>query len=76
MGTDFFAQGIGNFFLYKVAEGEGGYNYYGRLHRTGRVLIVREKTDGTEVKYADGGFGFDASCAGRTGLNYKSITEL
>jgi hypothetical protein len=69
-------QGIGKFYVTKASLAEGGYNYYGYIHPTGYCIIMREKTDSTEIFYADGGYDFNTSWAGRTGLTYKRIDLL
>mgnify|MGYP000731021903 CR=1 FL=1 len=76
MATKFFAQGVGSFYIYKIAMAESGFNYYGRVHPTGRVLMVREAEDGSELLYADGGFDFDTSWTNRDSLDYKRIDLL
>ena len=46
------------------------YNYYRYLHPSGRNIIMREKTDGTEYRYASGSF------TNRTNLEYKKYSAL
>jgi len=74
--TDFFAQGIGAFYFHKQALTESGFNYYGRIHRLGRVLIMRENISTGNIDYADGGFNFDDNWADRANLDYKAINKL
>ena len=74
--TDYFAQGIGSFYFHKQSLAEGGYNYYGRIHRSGRVLVMRQEVSSENALYADGGWDFDTAWTGRTSLTYKQINLL
>ena len=58
--------------LVKIAESEGGYNYY-LYSRWGRTewLIMREKTDSTEYLYAIGKGSADNAWTARASKNYK-----
>lgn len=53
-----------------ISESEGGYNYYGRIRTNGEWVILREKTDGTEIRYAIGGSSYSTNWTNRTSLNY------
>jgi len=72
MGTDFLGNGIDGFVVTEVSDLEDGYYYYGYIHRSGKVLIMRENQTGTEYRYADGGHNpFDEVWALRDTLDYK-----
>lgn len=53
-----------------IAESEGGYNYYGFSNKKGEWVIMREKTDGTEYRYAIAGTGYTTAWTGRASLSY------
>lgn len=83
MGTDFLGNSLNNFRVHKQAHTEAGeetgetYSYYGYIHRSGKIIIMRAKTDESEYKYADGGFNdFDSVWAIRQTLTYKFWNEL
>ena len=67
---------ISNFMIHAVALDEGGYNYYLYVHPIGGdALIMREKTDGTEYRYAGGGLRTD-NWATRAALGYVTYDQL
>ena len=73
---------ISNFMIHAVALGESGeesgetYNYYLYIHPIGGdALILREKTDGTEYRYAGGGIRTDM-WADRATLGYVTYDQL
>ncbi len=83
MGTDFLGNSLNNFRIQKTALSEAGeetgtvYNYYGYIHRNGKIIIMRGKNDETEYKYADGAFGdFDSVWTLRQSLTYVYWNEL
>ena len=53
MGTKWGDTPLSDFQIAKIAENEDGYNYYLYIHARGFKVIMREKTDGTEYKYAE-----------------------
>jgi len=63
--------------LIKIAEAEGGYNYY-LFSRWGREewLLMREKTDGTEYLYAIGKGSADNAWTARASKTYKKPTDF
>lgn len=73
MSTNYFKAGISAFNLAKVANAEGGYNYYIRVHGSGAVLVVRSNVAETEFKYADGNYDADWAYTNRATLDYKDI---
>ena len=76
MATDFLASGIGNFYLHKQEENEGGYSYYVYLHRLGKVIVRRISSDEGTIDYADGGYNLASAFSNRASLDYKEITKL
>lgn len=76
MGTNWKKAPLSNYSVARVAEGESGYNYYAYIHPKGQVIILRENTDGTEYKYADGGFDLTTAWTGRAGLTYVDLCYL
>ena len=73
---DFFVQGIGNFYYHKQELAAGGYNYYGYIHRTGRVLMLREEISSDNILYANGGITFDTAWTNRVTLTYTNINFI
>lgn len=62
-----------------IAENESGYNYYGFMSSgdNSRYVILREKTDGTEYRYAFGiGTSYATDWVSRDGLNFITPNEL
>lgn len=51
--------------------GTGGYNYYGFMSVKGVWVIVREKTDLTEYRYAVGNSSFDSNWTSRSSQIYE-----
>ena len=74
--TDYLGNGIGSLYYHKKSLAEGGYNYYSYIHRSGKVLIMREEIATGDAEYADGEFNFSTAWTGRAGLDYKNIDEL
>jgi hypothetical protein len=81
MATKFLDSDFSNFVLHKIAESETGevsgitYNYYLYIHPRGQAIIMREESDGSEYRYADGGRG-DSRWADRQTLEYKDYDNL
>lgn len=59
-----------------VAENEAGYNYYGFTKAGGAWRILREKTDGSEYRFAVGAGDYSAAFVNRVNLNYKLSNAL
>lgn len=76
MPTNWKKAPLSEYDIHKVAEGESGYNYYSYIHPYGQVIIMREKIDGTEILYADGGFDVSVAWATRDTLDYKPRSEI
>lgn len=55
---------------------EGGYNYYVYISITNSWLIMREKTDETEYRFAMGGSGASTARTNRASLTYKQPDEF
>lgn len=72
---------LDDFVIHKMAEGESGeetgvtYNYYLYIHPTGQSLIMREKSDYTEYKYANSGLG-ESQWNNRISLTYTNYDQL
>jgi len=81
MGTKFRDSDISEFMIHNIAENESGeesgtlYNYYLYIHPRGQAIIMREKSDETEYRYANAGRG-DNKWANRTSLTYITYDEL
>ena len=67
---------ISEYMVSKCAYDEGGYNYYLYVHPLGQVVVLREKIDQTEYKYADGGQSKSLSWTNRATLVYKYYDEI
>jgi hypothetical protein len=76
MATNWKDAPIGQYMVSRCAYNEGGYNYYLYVHPLGQVVILREKTDQTEYKYADGGRDKSGSWNDRDVLDYKYYDEI
>lgn len=75
MSTNFFDRPLSEFVIHASALAEGGYNYYLYIHPRGQGLVMREKTDSTEYKYANAGIN-GVNWAGRAGLSYVNYNSL
>lgn len=53
MATKYGDSPLSDFQIAKVATAEVGYNYYLYIHALGYKIVMREKVDGTEYKYAE-----------------------
>lgn len=74
--TNFFGQ-PDNFGIYKQILAEGGYNYYIKIHVTGRILIQRVTVAGNDFAYADGGYNVATAETDYATLEYKnSVAQL
>lgn len=60
----------------EIRENETGYNYYGFTRADGSWKILREKTDGTEYRYAIGKEDFSTNFGNRGSLTYKMSNNL
>lgn len=54
-----------------IAEAVDGYNYYGFLRHNGNWAIMREKTDGTEYRFAIGADSYTTAWTNKATQNYK-----
>ena len=59
-----------------VREDEGGFNYFGFTKANGSWKILREKTDGTEYRFAVGSVNYETNFANRVSLTYKLSNAL
>ena len=75
MGTLWGDTPLSEFQISKVAEAEGGYNYFLYIHARGYSVIMREKADETEYLYADGGFS-GKNWSSRDSLEYTTYDKL
>ena len=74
--TNFFGQ-ADKFAIYKPILADGGYNYYIKIHVTGRILIMRETVAGDSYVYADGGYNVATAETDYATLEYKnSLAQL
>ena len=76
MGTDFKKAPLSQYDVHKVAEGVGGYNYYGFVHSTGQVIIMRETIATGDILYADGRFSLTNAWTAKATLAYKVKSKI
>ena len=83
MATKWLDAPLYEYMIHNIAEGEAGeetgetYNYYLYIHPVGQALIMREKTDGTEFRYVNGGFNAgETNWSSRTTLSYINYDAL
>lgn len=67
---------LSGFDITEVRENEAGYNYYGFSKADGCWKVLREKTDGTEYRFAVGASDFEIAFAARATLTYKAANHL
>ena len=67
---------LSGFDITEVRENEAGYNYYGFSKADGSWKVLREKTDGTEYRFAVGNKDFETAFASRATLTYKAANHL
>jgi hypothetical protein len=67
---------LSGFDIIEVRENEAGYNYYGYSKSDGSWKILREKTDGTEYRFAVGRADFETGFAARATQIYKAANHL
>lgn len=72
MGTKWGDSPLNNFQISRIALDEAGYNYYLYIHAMGFKVIMREKTDNTEYKYAE----LTEHWADRATLTYVDYDKL
>lgn len=75
MGTIWLDAPLSEYMIHKIAEAEGGYNYYLYIHAKGQSLVMRENTAGDEYLYAKSGQG-GADWATRASLSYITYDKL
>ena len=71
MPTNFKRAPLSEYDIHKVAEGVGGYNYYGYVHSYGQVIIMRETIATEDVLYADGKFDLAQAWTDKATLDCK-----
>ena len=83
MGTRWLDAPLHEYMIHNIAEGEEGeetgetYNYYLYIHPVGQVLLMRENTDETEYRYANGGLNAGETLwANRATLTYVNYDAL
>ena len=76
MGTDFKRTPLSKYDVHKVAEAVGGYNYYGYVHPSGQVIIMRETIATGDILYADGRFSLANAWAAKGTLTYKVRSKI
>jgi len=81
MGTKFRDTELSEYMIHNIGKNESGevsgvlYNYYLYIHPKGQAIIMREKSDETEYRYANGGTG-TSRWANRENLTYITYDEL
>jgi len=81
MGTKFRDSELSEYMIHNIAENESGevsgtlYNYYLYIHPKGQAIIMREKSDDTEFRYANAGKA-DNKWSDRQNLTYITYDEL
>lgn len=53
-----------------IANGVGSYNYYGFIRKNGEWIIMREKTDQTEYRFAFGASDYSTNWTNKASLTY------
>ena len=76
MSTNWKKAPLSDYSIHKVAEGVSGYNYYGYVHSTGQVIIMRETIATGDILYADGRFSLANAWAAKGTLTYKAKSKL
>jgi hypothetical protein len=74
--TSYFGHGLRGFYFHKEAENEAGYNYYGYIHRSGEVLIMRETIADGNILFANGQLDFESAWTNRVTLDYDYINKI
>ena len=60
-----------------ISTGEGGYNYYAFVHpEKGQVVLMREKTDGTEYLFKNGNFDLTLAWTNRASGTYTTREQI
>ena len=81
MGTKFRDAKLSDYTIHDIATGESGelsgilYNYYLYIHARGFSIIMIEKQDETEYRYADAGSG-TSQWVNRDTLAYVTYDKL
>ena len=76
MGTNFKKAPLSTYSIHRVKEALGGYNYYGYVHPTGQVIIMRETITTGDIGYADGRFSLANAWAAKATLAYKARSKI
>ena len=76
MGTDWKKAPLSQYDVHKVAEGVGGFNYYGYVHPRGQVIIMREEIATGDILYADGRFNLNSAWTDKAILTYKARNKI
>jgi hypothetical protein len=63
-------------FIYQTITVLDGYYYFAYQHASGQVIIARQKSDESEMLYADGGFDLASAWADKVDLNYVPYAQL
>ena len=81
MGTLYRDAELSEYMIHNIAKNESGeqsgvlYNYYLYIHPKGSAIIMRENSDETEYRYANGGTA-DNKWANRQNLTYVTYDVL
>ena len=75
MGTKYRDAELSEYMIHDIAKAEGGYNYYLYIHPKGFAIVMREKTDETEYRYAVAGIA-DNQWVNRATLSYVTYDKL
>lgn len=70
-----FAQLTENKWVVDIANGEGGYNYYGYIGKDGSWVIMRENTSQTEYRFKVGGSEYVTNWTNRASLTYSRTLQ-
>ena len=76
MPTDWKKAPLSTYSVVRVFENEDGYNYFIYLHPEGQIIVMRQKTDETELKFADGKFELTDAIDDRVSLDYVERDEI
>lgn len=76
MGTNWKKAPLSDYSAHFVNEEEAGFNYYGFVHPSGQVIVMREEIATKDILYADGGFNLTNAFTNRVTLDYKELSKI
>lgn len=76
MATNWKKAPLTDYSAHFIKEGEVGFNYYGFVHPSGQVIVMREEITTKDILYADGGFNLTNALTDRVSLDYKELSKI